>query len=128
MDASSAASAWAVGSYDRGDTTRPLLLHWNGTGWKQAAGPPGISGTLNAVSVISARNVWAAGSVSGAKADKALLLHWDGSRWTRVNRHAPGARSELIAVAASSAKNIWAVGDFSSSNVALHHALGIHCC
>ena len=112
-----------------GSTTRPLLVHWNGTRWKQAASPPGLSGSLAGVYVISARNAWAAGALFGGKAgDKPLLLHWNGSRWAPVSRPSPGASGHLFAVAAGSAQNIWSVGSFRNPGGMGDQALAIRCC
>ncbi len=37
MAAASASDAWAVGwELTSGGTDRPLILRWNGTGWKQS--------------------------------------------------------------------------------------------
>jgi hypothetical protein len=37
--ATSAANAWAVGTYNSGTTAGTLILHWNGTTWKQVTSP-----------------------------------------------------------------------------------------
>src|SRR5262249_12802972 len=131
LSAASATSAWAVGTFRSGSMTLPLLLHWNGTSWTRAAGPAGLSGSLQSVYAISARNAWAAGEVFPAgSADKALLLHWNGSRWTRVPSGTPGFTSALLGVAASSAREIWAVGSFSrrAGGRGSSQAFGRHCC
>ena len=37
--ATSAASAWAVGSTAIACSAKPLILHWNGTSWKRVPSP-----------------------------------------------------------------------------------------
>jgi hypothetical protein len=65
--------AWAVGSYvDSPHAGRPiaLVLHWNGSSWRQVAvphyGPAGAPNVLTAVSASSSGNVIAVGSYTGA--------------------------------------------------------------
>jgi len=74
--------AWAVGSYTDGPSGKPqaLLLHWNGTSWRQVAlphfGPKGEPNVLNSVSAASAVNVIVAGYYSGhaGAGQQALVL------------------------------------------------------
>ncbi len=59
VTATSARNAWAVGDSSHYSTDRPLVMHWNGTAWKNVPVPPGIS-YLDSVAATSARNAWAA--------------------------------------------------------------------
>jgi len=105
----SARDAWAVGWYQTAKYSRlTLILHWNGTSWRQVPSPngPHHKGLLFGVTATSARSAWAAGySVPDASA---LILHWAGSAWRAVKTPAAGV---LSAVTATSARNAWAVGN-----------------
>jgi hypothetical protein len=64
--------AWAVGSYVSSpsvDKPLALVLHWNGSSWRQVAvphyGPKGSPDLLTAVSASSSGNVIAVGYYSG---------------------------------------------------------------
>ena len=59
----SASSAWAVGSYAAGRTSKTLILRWNGISWARTPSPsPGTGDQLNAVTFGSAGSAWAVGS------------------------------------------------------------------
>jgi eukaryotic-like serine/threonine-protein kinase len=98
--ATSATNAWAVGGTNSGQS---LILHWNGTSWRQVPSP-GTSASLGGVTAISAGNAWAVGSAAG----KTLILHWNGTAWQQAS--SPSVTGALEAVAATSASNAWAVG------------------
>ena len=127
VDATSATSAWAVGSSSNGGG-RTLILHWNGTGWKQVPSPSpgGTNGSaLSGVAATSSTSAWAVGSYSTM--DKTLILHWDGTTWTKVVSPNPSPlANELFGVAATSAANIWAVG--IRTNLSTYLTLAVHCC
>jgi hypothetical protein len=62
--ATSAANAWAVGSYF-GNTSHTFLLHWNGSSWRQIPSPDPAGGAdLRAVAATSATNAWAVGTAA----------------------------------------------------------------
>jgi len=119
----SPASAWAVGGYVTGaaHVHKTLILHWNGTAWKQVPSPdPSPTGNLlNGVSVSSATDAWAVGDYfNGAGITQTLTEHWNGTTWKRVPSPNPGGASRFSTfngVAAVSATGAWAVGDYSSS-------------
>jgi len=114
IDAVSASDIWAVGDYGtivaagaaarayasgRDATGRTastashtLVLHWNGTSWKQVASPtPGSGGGLLGVTATSASNAWAVGDFTGTGgANLNVILHWNGTAWTRQASPAPG--------------------------------------
>jgi hypothetical protein len=116
--ASSARSAWAVGSYSNGKARQTLILRWNGRSWTKVRSPsPGgqsRDSRLTSVAVVSARDAWAAGYYQSAKAFRqTLILHWNGESWTQVASPNPGGPSHgnlLFGVTATSAANAWAVG------------------
>lgn len=69
----SGTSAWAVGSYQLGRVARTLVLHWNGTSWRQvtSANPGGQrsgdgSGMI-AVAGQSCATIWAVGTYTTPK-------------------------------------------------------------
>jgi hypothetical protein len=72
-------NAWAVGV--TGGATA-LILHWNGTIWKQVASAS--PGTLHGVVATPATNAWAVGQTEPRRdVYKILLLHWNGTTWKR---------------------------------------------
>jgi len=110
-----------VGIHPQGGLDHPLILHWNGSSWKQSAVPhPGIAGNLADVDGTSARNIWAVGSLVGGTAPQTLVLRWNGKQWARVSSpdpggNGPGQDNVLLGVAATSATNAWAVGAYTSA-------------
>ena len=116
---SSAQDAWAVGFYYNGSFDKSMILHWNGTSWKQVTSPsPGSQGTfLEGVRTTSASNAWAVGSSYNGTADKTVIVHWDGSAWKQVRSPNPGGttqNSDLMSVAATTATDAWAVGSYGT--------------
>jgi len=124
----SAQDAWAVGFYYTG-LDKSMILHWNGSSWKQVTSPnPGSQGTfLYGVRSTSASSAWAVGSDFNGTADKTLIVRWDGSAWKQVTSPNPGGatqNNDLSSVAVTSATDAWAVGDYDSGTgtrtLALH--------
>ena len=128
VSAASATDAWAVGYYqDETGPSYPLVLHWNGTSWRQlqvASLNPGAacncSGSLTGVSAGSATDAWAVGGYGDrtTHASETLIVHWNGNSWNRVDSPSPGgtaegASNDLYGVSARSAADAWAVGKFS---------------
>jgi hypothetical protein len=120
--AASATDIWAVGTYLVSDGAyRTLILHWDGTSWKQVPSPnpagtrSGDDNSLAAVTASSPTSAWAVGQYGGPRrVSKTLVLHWNGTRWKRVASPSPGSASnDLSGVAASSAR-AWAVGAYAS--------------
>jgi hypothetical protein len=114
--ATSATSAWAVGSYYNGSNVfETLILHWDGTTWTQVASPdPAQSSELTGVAATSASNAWAVGYYYSGTADQSLILHWDGTSWTQVTSPNPGSvYTSLSGVRATSPSNAWAVGSYT---------------
>jgi hypothetical protein len=111
--ATSADSAWAVGSTSRGT----LVVHWNGTAWKQVPSPGAAGGSLAAVAATSAKNAWAVGCTgcSGSGVSRPLILRWNGTAWKQVA--SPILAGRLDSVAASSADSAWAVGASGSKTL-----------
>ena len=125
---SSAQDAWAVGFYYTG-VDKSMVLHWNGTAWKQVASPnPGSQGNfLYGVRSTSASDAWAVGSAFNGTADKTLIVRWNGTAWKQVASPNPGGathNNDLVSVAATTATDAWAVGEYDSGTgtrtLALH--------
>jgi hypothetical protein len=110
--------AWAVGAYDptgTGDSSYPLVVHWNGARWRVIAVPhPGLSRytDLLGVSAHGASDVWAVG-YSGhlrKRISTPYVLHWDGTEWRRVSTpHTSGEVNNLVSVS-TTGRTAWAVG------------------
>jgi uncharacterized membrane protein len=68
--ATSASNAWSVG---QALTGKSIILHWDGTSWKQVPSPtPRGGGAYYAVAATSASNAWAVGG-SNSKPFKTLI-------------------------------------------------------
>jgi hypothetical protein len=94
VSASAADDVWAVG-YDQRHVTNAQLatgkyihpfdlgvvLHWDGTAWKQVPTPKGVLREVDPAGVvaISAKNVWMI--ANGVVTAYGVAMHWDGRRW-----------------------------------------------
>ena len=112
--------AWAVGHYFNSAFEKSMILHRNGTAWKQVTSPnPGSQGTfLYGVRTTSASNAWAVGTAYNGTADKTLLVHWDGTDWKQVKSPNPGGatqNNDLDSIAVTSATDAWAAGEYGNS-------------
>jgi len=120
--ATSGSNAWAVGFIDNVRTTpQSLILHWNGTAWKQvpSPNPPTSSDFLYGVAATSASNAWAVGSTIVSGEYHSLVMHWNGSAWTQVP--SPKLGGPLYGVAATSASDAWAVGSLPTGGTLTLH-------
>ena len=131
--ATSASSAWAVGSAFNGTADKTLIVRWDGSAWTQVKSPnPGgatQNNDLSSVAVTSATDAWAAGEYDSGTGTRTLALHWDGSAWTQVTTPNLGGSSiddSFTSVGASSANSVWAVGHYF--NGAVDQTLALHCC
>jgi hypothetical protein len=115
--ATSASSAWAVGTTGFGD--QALIEHWNGTAWTQVPSPNLGGGQLESVTATSASNAWAVGTYTVGSTAEALIEHWNGTAWTQVPSPNLGS-SDLKGVSATSASNAWAVGDYTGGTLIEH--------
>src|SRR5690348_16317661 len=98
--ARAANDVWAAG-YDNYPAEASLVLHWNGTAWRQVSVPN--IGALNAVAVAPGR-VWVAGGNRVAQ--------FNGTTWTKLP--APPVISQDFVVLTGLAHNaagLWAVGN-----------------
>jgi hypothetical protein len=107
VGAVSSTDVWAMGSdgsSPSGLSGRPLILHWDGSSWRQVPGPGGSSVFFSGVSADSATDAWAVGTAGG----RPLIMHWDGSTWKRAAL--PTETAGIVGVSALSATNVWAAG------------------
>ena len=114
IDASGPNDVWAVGRTSSGFGDSPLVLHYDGTEWLEAALPDEVDGSLNDVAAIAPNDVWVVGSVGdpAASLERAIVLHWDGQLWAVVDvqRAIGGGRSLLRDIDAVSSTDLWVVG------------------
>jgi hypothetical protein len=132
VDVVAADDVWAAGVWsDRGRYLRHgLVLHWNGSAWRQVP-IPFINGDvhLDGISAAGSDDAWAVGEVcpgpcSGLAHSSAVTMHWDGTRFTRVAPARVGAdRSGLDGILSLSADEAWAVGGRAANRVAPTHPL-----
>jgi hypothetical protein len=113
VDALSGTDAWAVGSADASTApwTRPLAVHWDGTGWTLASPPtPAAGGQLNAVDGSASDNVWAVGTA--ASWTLPLTQHWNGTSWATAPSPSPAGATtvNLRDVKTFGPGDAWAVG------------------
>jgi hypothetical protein len=123
VDALSPSDVWAVGHYNAAgfDHPRPLVEHWDGTGWTSIAPGWPEEGELFGVAAVGSDDVWMVGGYQSG--GQALIAHWNGSALTTVPHPNPGGFNRLYAVTAISADDIWAVGEYTDSiskTLALH--------
>ncbi len=97
---------WAVGEYETGGQwQRPLLLHWDGSGWDHVPHPSGVDGALMGVWANGANHIWAVGTDGDS-----LTLHYDGVDWQRAGAASPGAQTEVHGVTRSPDGSWFAAG------------------
>jgi hypothetical protein len=121
----SASDIWAVGDYSTigGSfaSNKTLILHYNGTRWRQVASPSpgGRFNDLNGVSAVSARDAWAVGYDAGggsSPVDRSLVLHWNGRSWRSVASPSRGRLSTVLeGVDATARAGTWAVGNYQNT-------------
>ncbi|MEV4107138.1 hypothetical protein [Nonomuraea sp. NPDC049695] len=100
----SPSDVWAVG--ERGTQVlcresgsgRLLVLHWDGTSWKQVE-LPDWQGALHSVTALGPDDVWVVGTndvweYGMPQASRIMLLHYDGRTWTRLYLNVGGPVSE----------------------------------
>lgn len=106
VTAVSATSAWAVGEYSRGAGFHTLIVHWNGSSWRRAAGLNAArAGSLVGVAAAPG-HLWASGT-SDAVDRRPLIMDRKNGSWGRTD--IPGA-GLLADVSGASRANAWAVG------------------
>jgi hypothetical protein len=118
--ATSAHSAWAVGSATSKTSVKTLIERWNGKAWKRVPSPSpdaGLADFLGGVAVTSGGGAWAVGDITcGCGPGLSLIERWNGKVWRRVPSPTPGGGTLLSGVAAVSARSAWAVGASGSGD------------
>lgn len=105
-------NAWAVGQTGFnivGSKPTPLILHWNGTRWKEGHGPALPNGGVLLGITSSPGRALAVGNTSSTYNPNryGLILRWNGTGWARV----PGLpHAQLADVSGTSPCRAWAVG------------------
>ena len=100
-------NAWAFGGTDLSGATAgaPLAEHWNGTAWKRATLPSGLTNEIAAVSAPGSADIWAVSSLGG------YVLHWNGTKWAVAKAFAETPLpQELTGVTAFGPANVWVFG------------------
>lgn len=122
VSVTSAANAWAVGTYQSRSAQAPrtLALHWTGRSWKKVTTPNPASGgdQLLAVSALSRTDAWAVGTSlnSSTSQYQTLILHWNGHTWSNVRSPAVATLgTELAGVTVMSRTAAWAVGHYDNA-------------
>jgi alpha-tubulin suppressor-like RCC1 family protein len=124
VTALSPTDVWAVGWYDTDSESwwgmKTLILHWNGTRWKQTPSPnPGraLDNELLSVDAASPTDIWAVGDYRWADEQEPIMLaeHWNGEDWEVVHTSRVGDGDGLFGVSGISATDAWAVGTYHES-------------
>jgi len=120
------ADAWAVGYWSPGGEypPRPVIEHWNGSGWR-VVDSPGLDSwsELQGVAATGPDDVWAVGNVEVTVGrdfvERGLIEHWDGTAWTVVRTPFVGGRLPfaLESVDARTPDDAWAVGQSDGRSV-----------
>ncbi|MFI6516990.1 hypothetical protein ACIBF1_15655 [Spirillospora sp. NPDC050679] len=117
--ASSADDVWAVGMQRAADgrTRVPLVLHYDGTRWRDVEVPsfatPGMPDALATTVVANGPDdVWLGarrGVYSDPNTNTPLLAHWDGKEWTTVAGTAETGNGQIEALHVAGPRDVWAV-------------------
>jgi hypothetical protein len=106
IDVVNAKDAWAVGYTGPPVGSRTLLLHWNGTAWRQVTSPAPVAGALDAVTA-TATTGWAVGYIpNGHIYPKSLALRLSGTTWSRAST-GPGIVMTGVVIAG---RTPWVIG------------------
>jgi hypothetical protein len=109
VTAVSATNAWAVGEYFKGGSYHTLILHWNGSSWRQAAGPNATrAGALYGVAAAPG-HLWAGGTSNAGRPlpPLPLIMERKNGSWRRPDIPGDGLVAD---VAGASRASAWAVG------------------
>ena len=111
------ANIWAVGYTGLIGTGKEhsLLLHWNGSAWRQVTSPAPVAGGHLAGVTATAKSGWAVGFVNTTPsappccAGTPLVFRWNGSKWSRQSTPL-GMGAGLNGVAITAPNRAWAIG------------------
>ncbi|WP_432037855.1 hypothetical protein [Streptomyces cucumeris] len=114
---------WAVGSAFREETGKPVMLHYDGTRWKEVAAP-GLNSTdtnLRGVAAGPGGQLWAVGGTWTAETRwQGLVLRYDGKKWVKVPL--PNGTKMLSSVAISQGDPVVLEEKADDNRVALRHS------
>lgn len=108
------------------DHFEPVLRHWDGTAWRTAPVPSGVSDSwwLQSMTATGPDDIWAVGRTAELAP---VVVHYDGTRWSGVPLSgAHAANGELRAVAARGPRDVWAVGGARTADGKGAEALALH--
>ncbi len=97
--------AWAFGGNNIGSapgTNTPVAAKWNGTAWRAATLPAGVTGYLAAASAPAVNDIWAVSTQTG------YLLYFNGSSWSVAKTFTAGLA--VTGVTAFSPTDVWVFG------------------
>ena len=115
---------WAAGSVADGGLSEPLIVHWDGTAWRElpVPSPAGPIADLHGLAVAGPADVWAVGAYAGTTGPGALIEHWDGHAWSMTTLPsatlgitATETSLALTAVGVAGPNDVWAVGSAVTS-------------
>jgi hypothetical protein len=112
-------NAWAAGySLGAAGDDKSLILHWDGSQWRQVAAPlVGSSPVLFAVLAVNADNIWVVGADYNTF-NRTLAEHWDGHKWAVVpTPNANLDQNELTSICGQPNGNLWSVGSSYAAGV-----------
>src|SRR5262249_45671510 len=110
IDGTSASDIWGVGLIS-GGSGPPVILHWDGAEWSDAAQQGVNEGSLEGVVALASDNAWAIGNVGVTP----VAMHWDGTIWNRASLPMVGNTDYMYGIAASSSSDVWAVGSYTDT-------------
>src|SRR5689334_14558799 len=113
-------NVWAAGYQYEGNSSFPLVEHWDGRSWSIVRNPSGVlQSQMHGIAVVAPDDVWFVGQ-TWIVSDQAYILHWDGVSLQSVPPANPSLYVSLWSVAAVSANDVWAVGQSSNHTLTEH--------
>jgi hypothetical protein len=114
---------FAAGTFVARDFESGLILHWNGTTWRQssAGAVTGKSSGMIGIAATSRSSAFAAGCNCAGGPDGAVIGRWNGRSWTKAHLPVRSLGGSLSGIAATSARSAWAVGEYCKSACGTYH-------
>jgi hypothetical protein len=120
--------SWAVGEWDQpalpaGENTGAILLHFDGTSWRQVTAPDPLGlprdYAFDAIAARSAHDIWIAGGYPiTLTTGKLLIEHYNGQRWSIVKAPSPGLSASISSLSLGADGTVWAAGTYNVLNKA----------
>jgi len=116
VDGAGPGDVWAVGNTRQGEdgVDLPLIMRWQGAGWRVVPTPPVRTATLHDVTAVAANDVWAVGSTFSLEQFRTVpyALHWNGVTWQQVAVPAPASDGgRFYGVGALGPNRVYAAGE-----------------